>query len=81
MVGLREMSPEQHAALLDHLQSTWASTYATYQRLPLVLDTPFQKARKEHLEARLDVLDKHIEQLKRASTVLVAADDDMCESR
>lgn len=68
------MSPTQHTALLNHLKATWASTYATYQQLPLVLDTPSQRARKEQLEARLDMLDKHIEQLAQASVVLVAAD-------
>lgn len=60
--------------VLTVLKAKWAGAYAAYQQLPLVLDLPSQRAKKESLERTLDALQQEIATLQGAQTVLVASE-------
>lgn len=72
--GLREMPACELQDVLDVLKAKWAAAYASYQQLPLVLDLPSQRRRKEALEHTLDSLQQEIATLQGAQTVLVVDD-------
>lgn len=60
--------------VLAILKAKWAAAYASYQQLPLVLNLPSQRARKEALERTLDALQQEIATLQGVQTVLVQQD-------
>ena len=60
--------------VLAILKAKWAAAYASYQQLPLVLNLPSQRARKEALERTLDALQQEIATLQGVQPVLVQQD-------
>eukprot|EP00899_Mesostigma_viride_P016660 jgi/Mesvir1/24996/Mv16953-RA.1 len=67
------MSEEERQELIRGLKDKWQKINEAYQRLPMTLDTPAKKKRKEEYEAQLIQIDKDIELLSRR-VVLVAGD-------
>lgn len=70
--GLRELSAEERAELLERLGAKWETLNSAYCRLPLVCDTDPKKRRKEVFEAELKQLELDMESLARPGPVLVA---------
>ena len=68
------MSKEERAELLALLKGKWGVLNAAFQRLPMTLDTPSKRRRKEVLEAQLAQTEHDIQLLQNAVTVLIRND-------
>ncbi|XP_049605613.1 enkurin-like isoform X1 [Syngnathus scovelli] len=70
--ALRQLSDEERQANLENLKSTLAELNDKYQRLPVVVDTPMRKTRKEQLEAEMKQLESDVVLFERFKTIYIA---------
>lgn len=68
---MTQLSTEDKAELTDQLKARWGDLNAAFQKLPLQLDTPSKRRRKEILEAELAQTEADILLLQHHSTVMV----------
>jgi len=68
-----EMTEEERQTLLAQLKAKWDQVNANYQKIThlVLLDTTGQVRRKENFENTLSQLEKDIDRLERASSVLI----------
>lgn len=57
------------ALTVQGLRRTWDQLHREYQALPLILDTMSQKARKEHLESKMMLLENDISLIERFKNI------------
>jgi hypothetical protein len=71
--SFEELSESERLDLLDQLKAKWDTVNAQYQKIThlVVLDTTGQVRRKEKFENELQQLERDIEKLERAGTVLI----------
>jgi signal recognition particle GTPase len=68
-----EMTEEERQSLLAALKAKWDAVNANYQKIThlVLLDTTGQVRRKERFENELSQIEKDIDKLERASSVLI----------
>jgi hypothetical protein len=69
-----ELPQEERAQLLALLKAKWGEVNTQFLRLPLQLDTPAAKARKEALERQLAQIEADIRLLQRGDRLIVVQD-------
>eukprot|EP00887_Chlorella_sp_A99_P005952 scaffold29.g5952.t1 len=57
--------------LVTHLKLKWQTLNEAYQRLPMVLDTPSKKRRKQEMEGQLAEIERDVKLLSKAAVVHV----------
>ena len=69
-----ELPEEERTQLLALLKAKWGEVNTQFLRLPLQLDTPAAKARKEGLERRLAQIEADIRRRQRGERLIVVPD-------
>ncbi|KAG7272302.1 hypothetical protein CRUP_014187 [Coryphaenoides rupestris] len=72
--AMKQLSGEEHAAILEGLNQNWEGVNRQYLGLSLVTDTITKRQRKECLEQALLQLEKDIALMKRYQTIYIAHD-------
>ncbi|XP_075903679.1 enkurin isoform X1 [Nelusetta ayraudi] len=67
--AMTHVSIEKRKSVLKGLRRTWDQLHREYQALPLILDTMSQKARKEHLESKMMLLENDISLIERFKNI------------
>lgn len=70
--AMKQLSPEERAAILDGLKTNWEKIHHEYQGLSVVTDTAPKKHRKERMENEMKQLERDIEMIEKHNVIYVA---------